>query len=409
MAPAQKKSKKLPVRYVRPEGEERPEKAAKASMAARPVVAPAPSLKMYRRIAVGFVVAVALMLGAVLYVSGVSATIVVMPVKETVKAEFLADVVKTPTKETEVRGRVVSATVGKSSTFEPSGEGVEVEEKAGGTVVLYNVSSRPQPLVATTRLLSPAGVLFRLDSAVSVPANGSVEAGVHADLPGAAGNIGPSSFTIPGLNAARQKEVYAESKMAMTGGVRRVSVVSQSDIDRSALSLRSALEEEVKAVLREQVGTALAGEAFTFEIIEQATDVPAGTEASVFTLTMNVKATGVFFDHQALQTVAERKLYGQLASGKEFVVLDLETLQVTVDKVDLPAETANLRVYLDGQAVPSATSAALDPGNFVGLSASEVREKLVGGGVATDVSVQFTPFWVTTVPQLKDHVFVEIE
>src|SRR3989339_2230656 len=109
----------------------------KKTKAARPrgreVERPSPSLNLYRRIAVGFVVAVAFMLGAVLYISTVSATIHVTPVAETVKTEFLVDVAKTPTKDTEVQGLVVTATVGKSQSFSPSGDGMkEVEEKASG-------------------------------------------------------------------------------------------------------------------------------------------------------------------------------------------------------------------------------------------------------------------------------------
>lgn len=394
MSPVAKKPKKAPVRMAQPVE----------------LSPPSPSLNLYRRIAVGFVVAVALMLGAVLYISSVSATIRVTPVTETIKTEFLVDVVKTPTRDSEVRGRVLAVTVGKTEAFAPSGEGSkEVEEKASGTVTIKNTSSRNQPLVETTRLLTPDGVLFRLDDTVTVPAGGSVTATVHADVAGASGNVAPTRFTIPGLSESLQALIYAESTEAFTGGVRLVAVISQQDIDRSALTLRGTLEEEAKAALRAQAGDVYGGEAFSFEVVDQSSDVPAGTEASSFSLTMSVRASGVFYDRSALQTIAVRKLYEQLDAGSEFASLDGTRTQVTVDKADPETESANLRVYLDGLAAPSATSEALDPARFSGMSALEVKQLLVGEGIAADVSVEFSPFWMDRVPRLRDHIEVVID
>jgi len=383
---------------------------AKKKKVARKIPPPSPSLNMYRRIAVGFVVAVALMLGAVLYISTVSATIRVTPVTQTVKTEFLVDVVKTPTKETEVRGRVVAATVGKSQTFAPSGDGMkEVEEKAGGTVTIHNTSSRNQPLVETTRLLTSDGILFRLDDTVTVPAGGTVTTTAHADVAGASGNMVPTKFTIPGLSESLQPLIYADSAEAFTGGVRQVAVIGQQDVDRSSLALRGTLEEEAKAALRAQAGETFSGEAFSFEILEQSSDVPAGTETSSFTLTMSVRASGVFYDRSALQNISVRKLYEQLDAGNEFASLDGSATQVTVDKADAGIGSANLRVYLDGLSVPSATSDALNPGRFAGMNALEIKTLLTREGIATDVSVDFTPFWMDRVPRLKDHIGVVIE
>lgn len=368
-----------------------------------------PSLKLYRRIAVGFVVAVAMMLAAVLYVSTVSATIRVTPVRTTVKTEFLADVAKTPTKDSEVRGSIVTANVQRNSSFVPTSPGKAMEEKAGGAIVIRNVSSRVQPLVATTRFLSASGVLFRLDSGVTVPANGSVEATIYADVAGAAGNVGPTTFMIPGLSESLQKSITAENASAFEGGVRTVSIVSQEDLDRAALDLRGTLEEEAKVALRAKAGDGLAGEAFSFAVAELKSDTQAGAEAAGFGLTMSVDATGVFYDRDALLAVAKRKLYEQLLPGTDFVGLDASALQASVDKIaEASSGTASVRVYLDGIVAASAASRSLEPGRFAGMSADEVAALLAKEKVATAVSVDFTPFWMKRVPRLKDHIYVEI-
>ena len=43
------------------------------------------------------------------------------------------------------------------------------------------------------------------------------------------------------------------------------------------------------------------------------------------------------------------------------------------------------------------------------MTGEEVKTLLLGEGVAEAVRVEFFPFWVRTVPQLKDHIYIEIE
>lgn len=373
-------------------------------------VAARPPTTLYRRIAVSFVVLVALILLAVLYVSTVQATIRVKPVSEVVKAELLLDVVEIPTQPNEVRGRVVSGTLGKSETFKPSGEGTkQAEGTARGTVTIKNTSGSAQALVVNTRLLSKEGVLFRLDADVSVPANGSVQAKVHADKPGVAGDSGPTTFTIPGLNEAKQKQVFAESTEAFSGGVRSIKVISQADIDGAAATLKAALEGEAKEMLRETVSNLYSGEAFGTEVVEVTPSVEPGVEADEFSVEMSVKVTGVFFDRKTVEDLAVARLYQSLGAGRRFAGINTQSLQASIDKADLEGEQASINVYLDGRAVPSAASAALDPGRFVGKSPAEVKSMLVLEGVALDVQVDLSPFWVRKVPRLKDHIYVEIE
>ncbi len=381
----------------------------KSKVVAKAPAPAAPSLKLYRRIAVGFVVAVAMMLAAVLYVSTVSATIRVTPIKTTVKTEFIADVVKTPTKDSEVRGSIVTATVQKTAPFASANPGKIVDEKAGGTVIVRNASTHTQPLVATTRFLSADGVLFRLDKGVTVPANGTVEAAIHADVAGATGNVAPTKFSIPGLSESLQKSIYADNAVAFVGGTRTVSIVTQEDIDRSALELRGTLEEEAKVALKAKAGDDLAGEAYSFAITEQKSDTQAGAEASGFSLTMSIEATGVFYDRAALAVIAKKKLFEQLLPGTDFVGSNDNALQASVDKVaDAKLGTASVHVYMDGIVAPSATSRSLEPGRFAGMSLEEIKGLLVRETIASDVTVEFTPFWMKRVPRLKDHIYVEI-
>ncbi len=400
MSPTAKSARSTPMRRV-------------SASTPSPAQAPDPSrasLKLYRRIAIGFVLLVLSMLVSVVYLSTMGATIEVVPVGQVKKAEFLADVAATPTKESEIRGRVIAVTLGETQTFTPSGQGKKtIEGTAKGIVTIFNTSSRPQPLVATTRLLTPEGVLFRIDKTVTAPAGGSVDVEAHADQPGEAGDIAPTTLTIPGLSESLQKVIYAKNVTAFTGGSSEVSVVSQSDLDASALTLRGQLEEKAKMQLRQEVGETFVGESFSSTVVSQTSSVQAGAEAGSYTLTMSVQSVGVFYDEQALVTIATRKLYEQLTQGEIFLEFDASKLQAAVSKYDIESGKANVRVYLDGTAIPSIASDALDPGRFVGMTEHQVRTTLVNEGIASEVTVSFRPFWSTHVPRLKDHIIVEIK
>ena len=88
-------------------------------------------------------------------------------------------------------------------------------------------------MVATTRLLTSEGVLFRLKDRVNVPAGGEIEVEVYADQSGIASEIGPSQFTIPGLRTDLQKLIYAVSKESMKGGIKKTGVLSVDDWSRA--------------------------------------------------------------------------------------------------------------------------------------------------------------------------------
>ncbi len=366
-------------------------------------------LLLYRRIAVVFVILVAAALLAVLYLATMQAVIRVTTIPKEVTTDFIVKTVDVAVTEGEVQGEIHSGTLGRKKTITPTGDAKkEVEGQATGTVVITSTLSTPQPLVATTRLLSANGVLFRLKQAVTVPANGSVSAEVYADKKGATGNIESTTFTIPGLNEAKQKLVTAASTSPMTGGVEYIAVLSQEEIDRVFHDFQNELLEDAKAMLREQRKQPYTGEAFFVDVKNKTASAEAGDEVGTFEVEMNIVVSAVFYDADALEKIAERKLYEGLGQGQEFVDLGEQDRQVTVQQVNTQQGAASIHVSQTGRVITSQASSALDVGRFVGMTEAEVRTLLIGEGVATQVDVQFFPFWVRTVPRLKDHIYVEI-
>jgi len=367
-------------------------------------------LNMYRRIVLVFMLIVGVVLLVVLYLSTMKAVIKIRPIGRATTSDLVSHVVSIPTKENEVRGTVVSGKLGKTKTIAVNTNGAqEVEDKALGEVVITNKSASPQGLVATTRFLSKENILFRLDKTVTVPANGSVKAIIHADVKGAAGNIGPSHFTIPGLALAKQEQIFADSSVAMTGGVKKISVVTQADMDAAAESLKTEVLDEAKDMLRSQAGKGFDGEVFSADVLDKQFSIKPNTQATSFDTTVNITAVGVFYDKRALQNMVLKHAYEGLGQGEEFVGLKAEDVKVLVETYDMAQKTATLHTNLEGRVVTTRTSKALDVGRFTGMRAEQVRDLLKNEGVSEDTSVEFFPFWVRCVPRLKDRVYIELK
>lgn len=379
----------------------------------RPVLrshANAVPLMLYRRIALAFIVIVAAVLLVVMYLSTMQAVIHIKPVAKDFSSDLIVHTAMIPLDETDIRGTVLSGSMNKTKSFNPSGEGAkQIEGKATGTVTITNKTNASQALVATTRLLSAGNVLFRLDKSVVVPAGGSVDAVVHADKPGATGDVAPGHFTIPGLNEAKQAQIYADSKTAFTGGVQTVAVVSKEELQKSIDALKEEMITDAKEMLRAQAGSGFDGEVFTADIKQQKTSIQPDTESKAYDVTLTVTITGVFYDRSAFEQLFSSHLYDGLGQGQDFFGTNVENMQVTIEQYDSTQKVASLRAHLDGKMIITRTNKALDVGRFVGMSADDVSKTLVGSGVAESVKVDFFPFWLNKIPRLKDHIYIEFD
>src|SRR3990167_9320230 len=100
-----------------------------------------PSARLYRRIAILFLVLTAAILAVVLYLATVRADIRIETLEEEVQTEFFVSVQSEPQANTDVPGEIVSETVERSNVFEVNGEGEEIPAKAPGIVPLHHASA----------------------------------------------------------------------------------------------------------------------------------------------------------------------------------------------------------------------------------------------------------------------------
>ncbi len=367
-------------------------------------------IHFYRQIAYAFIGAAIVVLLGLIYFSLSQALIVVKPSLEEVSADFN---VLVKTDGADLTNGVAAQLVVADVSLERTGEGELLAEgdpqQATGTVTLINTSSQAQPLVATTRLLSEEGVLFRLTDGETVPANGEIQAAVYADEPGKAGEIGPTRFTIPGLNQTRQQEVYAESSTAMTGGTAATYRITQEAVDAAIEETKDRLAQEARAQLKEQgIDTSLLlASAQHVEVKNQTVEPAVGEDAQQFSITMEATVAFVLSDEAALVTLAQQKLYETTSLGYELSSSDEGSFEYSVENFDLEDGTAQLRIVMRGERRIGSDNPLLNASNFVGEKPDELKSRLESNEGIESVEVTLRPFWLRKVPRLVDHIFIQ--
>lgn len=181
-----------------------------------------------------------------------------------------------------------------------------IDAVATGEITIFNETDSVQPLIANTRFLSEADVLFRLSEEVSVPANGSVIANIYADEAGASGNIEENeTFTIPGLPAELQSSIYGENSSPITGGTTTAAVYTESAEQTALDTLKTAIIKSPDTFIEE-----LSGDEYFFEelIVVDSDDVVSSSEFGE--TTSSVELTG---------TASINALYARAGDIKEFM------------------------------------------------------------------------------------------
>ncbi len=236
-------------------------------------------------------------------------------------------------------GKFLEVSKDAFGTFQATGKRI-AEGRAEGKVKIINNSAGAQTLVATTRLLRN-DILFRLKDRVTVLAGGEVEAAVYADQIGAAGDIGPGKFTIPGLSPTLQKLIYAESEAPMVGGAVETTVVSEADIEQAKEKLLAEITnvsilDEVKSNLA--AGEILLPAVLETEILQLVAEPGQNEVASEFTMRLTAKSKFLAIDSLFLDNLMKDELVKRgIDKPGVYKFQNLEVSLVNFDKISRQA------------------------------------------------------------------------
>jgi hypothetical protein len=278
---------------------------------------------------------------------------------------------------------------------------------ATGQAILHNNTDQDQTLIINTRLLSTEGVLFRMKKSTMIPAHGTARVEIYADVPGATGNVSSTRFSIPGLPLAKQAVIFADSESPTTGGVVSVGAVQKSDIDAATEAVRTALLDRGKDVLMS--GGAARQGVFALQQESIVSDVTVGTEVGQFVVRGTATVVAALYDVGALEAAATSLLTKRQVAGADILTPSHDAPTATVDATSLTANTVKITLFHSGIATLNPESKALVKSVFFGKTSDEVRRYVLSLDRVKNVSVTFSPSWVTTVPSVDDHVKVIVK
>lgn len=359
-------------------------------------------VRFYKIVALSFLFLTIILLGIIVFMSTKRATITIMTKPEPIEADLTMEI----TKDNPNNGFLEQTVVTLSKKFKP-GASKEEESIAIGMVTLHNDSGISQPLVATTRLLTADGILFRMKKGATVPANGAVDVEVYADKSGKTSEIGPSKFTIPGLNEARQKVVWAENTKPMVGGVRQFGVIGSEDIKEA----EGEMLAELKKAGEEKLNALHPGMNAAFAIAQSSikADKEVGTEAEEFTMNAEAVVVGAFYSADELKKICLPELNKRIVSDVEMLGRGETGTSVLLDEYDLSTGHAILKIAVSGLVELNAESTQLQKLIFFGKTRDEVRRYLLSLDHVNGVDIKFTPAWMRTVPHVAEHVNVVVK
>ena len=373
--------------------------------------------KYYSKVATAFIILAAAAVVIIIYFSLSQTTILVTLDPQTVKSTAVINIVPAGTEvltENSLEGKVIEKTISGTKTYKDLATLRTAEAKASGTVTIYNQNSSAQPLVATTRLLSEEGVLFRTKGTVAVPAGGQVEVAVEADQEGEQGNIGPSHFTVVALWKGMQDKVYGESSQSMTGGLKDVMIATLENINTAKEQLATELKEQAlqelsREIAKDNPDEKIIPDAVTYQILSEEADVEPNAEVNQFTVESKLKIITTIFDEDKLFELMSQKLTNSLSADKELAMANKESLEYSVKSYDLEQQTAQLEITLSGSTYLKLSSSIFNRDNLTNKDKQDIRTYFNDFSEIQNVEVKFSPFWVFRSPALKDHIEIKIQ
>lgn len=366
---------------------------------------------MYRSLALSFFGVSVIIAIIVFYVSFSWATIRISPRVKAYPYSAVLVVQDGAASESALFGKVLERELEGSGTFTPTTAETRVG-RASGVITVVNKTSRTQPLRATTRFLTPDQILFRSESAVTVPAGGQIEVPVQADKEGELGKIDTSRFTIPGLWEQTQSLIYGVSFRETIGGATDVKKVTSADLERAEKEVLRKLEEKFALMLDAEKPSFVApsvGSVYRADVLTRTASHSVGQEADELSLRLKVRFTAVLFDEQQILQRLAQRMRAELSAGYELMPIGADRYTGTMSSVNKEQKSVTLQMDVQGSKLRTDDIQPYHTRDLAGLKKDAIIEYFRGYDDIKDVSVSFYPFWVTRAPLLVDHIKIVVD
>jgi len=175
--------------------------------------------------------------------------------KKTIPVLISNQVKDSSLEQSTVAGEFIEITKEKKDNFSATGK-KNIGGKATGTLTVYNSWDSNSHGFDSGTKFSSSSKTFLATSGFTIPGSsvregnlvpGSTSVKIEAENPGEEYNVKAGRFTILGLPAAQQENIYGTSASDLTGGFsKQVQVVSQQDYDNAKKKLTDELASQAE-------------------------------------------------------------------------------------------------------------------------------------------------------------------
>lgn len=349
----------------------------------------------------GLVLALALMLGGLLYALSVvipAAEIRVTPGSERIQATVQVRAVSgavTDIEERIVPAQTVSIQVSGEARTKTTGRRPEPATKSSGRVVFINMTGRqitiPQGIVVSTA--TGNNVQFATTSEASLGPNGRASATVQALLPGPSGNV--RAGTVTRVEGPLSLSVAVANDAGFAGGTTAPQpVVTEEDKVRLQEELFAELKEQAIARLLERgaQGSLISPASATFLPLSPAFTPFVGEVSDELFLSMSVQAVGLSVDQAGANRIALDGLQLAMPSGTRLIS---DTVRFVPGSVVAAADGSIIfSVTAEGELLRAIEPAAVRSA-VLGMSEDEARSVLRERfGLAATPAIRLGPDWL---------------
>jgi hypothetical protein len=290
-------------------------------------------------------------------------------------------------------------------------------EKATGTIKIINCTAGDPLTIPAGTGASSGGVSFIIDEKVTIPVGStscfdspgttSKTVGITSTSGGAKYNIAAGTFTVSGYSS----KTKASSSEATAGGTDNITkIVLQADIEAAKQKIGQQDNEPIQQELTSGlIGRSLFAIEATFNVgnPETKSDVEPNSPAENVTVTQTITYTMLGVKQEDLQEVAKEDAKKKIDTTKQTIVdygIDDATFGLQATTPDGASVTMQATVVAGAELDASAIKKQV-----AGKKASDAKDLIKANPGVTEVTVEYSPFWVSSIPKNTGKITVTIE
>lgn len=306
-----------------------------------------------------------------------------------------------PGLERSVKGEFSKINLELSDTFPSTGKKSTGGELVGKVKIINNYTKN-QPLVATTRLLSPDNKLFRIKDTINVPAGGSIEVAVYSDVVSEEMAIAPTKFTIPGLWEGVQDKIYAESSEKFELKQDSKKFVTQNDIDTAISLLNEKMVKEAEAKTPKSSANIKNILNLDIDSVKVEVSKKVGDEVDTFDLSIKSVVNVISLNSSDVVSLIEEKL-DILKSSQGAAQVDASSLSYSL--INFNSAKSLVEIKVDFLAKNSFIGGSgIDKKHLTNLSEKQIKAYLNGVSGLKSYELFFRPSFIKRAPILSSRI-----